>query len=153
MKMLSLFFLLLVTPLFAEEVDLSDPFRPVNLVKELPGKAFLIEGLDEVDIKDDRIRRITLGSNSKSINVLFDNKTAKSYSPSLTIWIVDRYGLPIKSCRIQWAFDSVAAGATHSLDETLFPSPPAEVLQFTSVGAPEGAGTPKYLIVQYHDKE
>jgi hypothetical protein len=149
--MLPLFFLLLISSLVAEEVDLSDPFRPVNLVKELPGKAFLIEGLDEVDIKDDLIRRITLGSDGKTLTILFDNKTQSLYTPRLTIWIVDRYGLPVRECTEMWIIHSVSVGETRSHDARFMDSNLADVLQWTSVGAPDDAGVPKYLVVQYLD--
>ena len=150
--MLPLFFLMLSfhTLTTAQDVDLADPFRPVNLIAALPGKAFLIEGgVDEVEVKDDRIRRITLGSDGKSLTILFDNKQAESYRPRLSIWIVDKYGLPVKRCWEMWAFDSILAGETKSHDTTFTEHGTAEVLQWTSVGVPEDAGKPKYLVVQY----
>ena len=152
MKMLPLFFLCLSIHSFStgQEVDLADPFRRVNLVDALPGKAFLIEGgVDEVDVKDNFIRRITLGKDGKSLTILFDNKTSELYSPSLVIWIVDRYGLPVSRCSEHWLIHSVKAGETKSHDSTFFPASTEEVLQWTSVGVPEDSGTPKYLVIQY----
>lgn len=149
MKMLSLFFLMLATPLFAEEADLSNPFRPVDLVKEIPGHSFLIEGVDEVEVEDERIRRITLGSDGKTLTILFDNKTQEIYRPRLTIWIVDRYGLPVRECTETWIIHSVSAGETRSHDARFMDSNLTDVLQWTTVAAPEDAGVPKYLVLQY----
>lgn len=137
-------------PASSQDADIADPFRPVDLVAELPGKAFLIEGgVDEIDVRDGIIRRITLGADGKSLSILFDIQGDNPYKPNLTIWLVDRYGLPVKRCWESWILTSIPAGSTRSHDATFQDADPAEVLQWTSVGPPSDSGTPKYLVIDY----
>lgn len=121
-----------------EIIDDSDP------------QVFLINPNDpEIEIRDNYIRRITMGKDNATI--LFHNTTTKNWSPRLTLYLLDKYGIPIKSAYESWMLNTVPAGETKSHDSGFHDAKVIKELQFTKLKIPQDAGKEAvFLAVRYH---
>lgn len=124
----------------------ESPFTEIPEAEAAARGLHLIED-GEVDLKDGKIKRITVGD--RSLTITFQNTEATSYKPNFRVLLCDKYGLPVRSATEYWVFKTIGAGEVKSHDSSLAPVDIRKLLAGTPVAVPGDAGVTKYLMIHY----
>jgi hypothetical protein len=114
----------------AQQWPLIDP--------DLPGLYRLNTADPEVEIKDDYIRRITIGA--EKVVITFYNSTDRAWRPMIRIMILDKYGLPTRTATEYWIVNTIGPGETKSKESVFSKNRIAHDFTFSRLRFPGDLG-------------